>query len=217
MDQEDIAGFLSISQLLKIKGLTNNQENRSQEVKNISMRSDMEDEHFVSKKQMKREHSENPQNHCSECGKYFITSSILKMHSMSHEAVESADDPLSERSATSETTKPLSITSEKVQTNNEEIENNVESLIDGDTDSEMVEDETKSLSLHNMLKGIIECDNGVWKCKVCGKICKSQVPAKEHGEIHIEGLRYPCVECGKSLKTSVAMRQHMKRWHKAAK
>jgi broad-like protein len=65
VDQEDIAGFLSISQLLQIKGLTNNQENESQEVKDISMRSDREGEHFGTKKQVKMEPSENQNNHCS--------------------------------------------------------------------------------------------------------------------------------------------------------
>eukprot|EP00091_Calanus_sinicus_P000337 TRINITY_DN10276_c0_g1_i1.p1 TRINITY_DN10276_c0_g1~~TRINITY_DN10276_c0_g1_i1.p1 ORF type:complete len:145 (-),score=17.20 TRINITY_DN10276_c0_g1_i1:2-436(-) len=38
VDQQDIAGFLSISQLLKIKGLTKNHENESREVEDISMR-----------------------------------------------------------------------------------------------------------------------------------------------------------------------------------
>jgi len=193
VEQEDIADFLSLSQLLQIKGLTNHQENKSKEDKDTSLIYDKEDRHVVSEKKMKKEHPENQNNRCSKCGKYFITFSILKIHLMSHEGEESADDPLSERSASSE----------NVLTNHDEIDNN------------FGEDETKSLSLHDMLRGIIECDDGVWKCKVCGKISKSQVHAKEHGEIHIDGLRYPCVECGKSLKTSCAMRQHMKRWHKA--
>ena len=69
----------------------------------------------------------------------------------------------------------LTIISENVHTNNKEIENNIEAVNDGD--SEVAEDDTKSFSLHEMLKGIIECENEVWKCKVCGEISQSQVTA----------------------------------------
>jgi len=74
-------------------------------------------------------------------------------------------------------------------------------------------DEVDSFSLNNTLMGIFEFENGIWKCKVCGKVSKNQSQAKEHGEIHIEGLSYPCEECGKSYASSASMRNH-KRQHK---
>ena len=71
-----------------------------------------------------------------------------------------------------------------------------------------------SFSLKDMLMDNIEFENGAWKCKVCGKISKSQSTAKDHGEIHIEGLTYPCIECNKSYHTSPSLRQHLKIKHK---
>jgi len=59
---------------------------------------------------------------------------------------------------------------------------------------------------------IQKIENGKWQCNVCMKIQKSKNHAKEHAEIHIEGMSYPCDYCGKICRTTGALRHH-KRVH----
>lgn len=40
-------------------------------------------------------------------------------------------------------------------------------------------DDIRALSLKEMLKEMVELEDGVWKCKVCGKISKSLAHAKQ--------------------------------------
>lgn len=149
-------------------------------------------------------------NHCNECGKYFITSYILKMHIMSHTKAGDVlevgnDDPFNESLEVG------------VRYQNTFLETNDAVREENDKKVGCVSNnyEVGIVTVKDVLKRIIESENGVRKCKVCGKISSSFAHAREHAEIHIEGLRYPCIECGKSLKTSSAMRQHKKKWHNA--
>jgi len=116
---------------------------------------------------------------------------------------------------------------ENVETSSVPFEGNVETMhfsylktlsneLSSNVPSIQVDGDTKSLLLEDLIKESIEVENGVWKCKVCDKISKQANHAKEHAEIHIEGLSYPCVECGTALKTRVALRIHMKRKHRHA-
>merc|ERR1712133_289159 len=50
----------------------------------------------------------------------------------------------------------------------------------------------------------------VFVCKVCDKQSRSSNHAKEHAEIHMEGLKYTCQIRGKDFKTSNAFRCHKK-------
>ena len=55
----------------------------------------------------------------------------------------------------------------------------------------------------------------VYVCKVCEKESRSSNHAKEHAEIHMEGLKFTCQLCGKDFKTSNALRCH-KKVHKSS-
>ena len=107
---------------------------------------------------------------------------------------------------------------ETIETNAvfEALENN-SMILDDNVETKRISNEIEyiddigELSLKEMLKEMVESEDGVWKCKVCGKI--SLAHAKEHGEIHSKGLRYPCVECGKSFKNSSTIRQHKRIAH----
>ena len=64
-----------------------------------------------------------------------------------------------------------------------------------------------------LIESVIQkIDNSTWQCNVCMKIQKNHSHAKEHAEIHIEGLSYSCDYCGKTCRTRGTLRHH-KRAH----
>ena len=56
--------------------------------------------------------------------------------------------------------------------------------------------------------------SGVFKCNLCGKICKQSVVIKRHVETHLEGLSYPCQQCGKTFRSAHVLRSHISQKHK---
>merc|ERR1712126_282314 len=52
-----------------------------------------------------------------------------------------------------------------------------------------------------------------WKCNICDKILKFKAHAKEHVEIHFDGLTFQCSECDAILRSRTALRQHNSKHH----
>ena len=55
--------------------------------------------------------------------------------------------------------------------------------------------------------------HGMLTCRFCSKTFKQRVHIKEHVEIHIEGLSFPCNICGSAFATRNVLRGHFKRFH----
>jgi hypothetical protein len=76
--------------------------------------------------------------------------------------------------------------------------------------------EEKELSVYNgsnicdQIDFIMQREDGMWTCKVCGKKTKLKGDMKRHAELHIEGLSFPCKICGKSFKSSESLRKHLR-------
>ena len=67
--------------------------------------------------------------------------------------------------------------------------------------------------LNEKLEAMIEKENYGsrtigWKCKPCGKPCRSKGHAMEHVEIHVEGLVFHCKYCSKPVHTRTVKRMH---------
>ena len=60
----------------------------------------------------------------------------------------------------------------------------------------------------------IEKDGNRWKCNICEKLMRLKVHAKEHVEIHFDGLTFPCTDCDTVLRSRTALRLHIQRKHK---
>ena len=58
---------------------------------------------------------------------------------------------------------------------------------------------------------MIEKNEGVWRCKVCGKTMKKDM--RRHAERHIEGMPYSCNLCDKTFSHRVGLRQHISGIH----
>ena len=53
--------------------------------------------------------------------------------------------------------------------------------------------------------------NGLFVCHYCEKLFNNSSHIKEHVEIHIEGLSFPCTYCDRILRSRKAFRLHIKR------
>ena len=56
---------------------------------------------------------------------------------------------------------------------------------------------------------MIEKNEGVWTCKVCGKTSAKKDHIREHAEMHIEGMSHACHLCNKTFPTRSCLRQHI--------
>ena len=89
----------------------------------------------------------------------------------------------------------------KVQLNTK-VERSVIPLLDNEITTNLEE-------LDNKILEYIEKDPaGFWKCTVCGKMDKKTTNIKEHVEIHVEGLTFPCKYCEKSFRSRNFLRNH---------
>jgi len=113
----------------------------------------------------------------------------------------------------------------KVEVKEEEV-NKTESKILADLEYESSISETSRINIKfDQISNIEELDakiieyiektNGArWKCTVCGKTMKDKTAAKEHVEVHFEGLAFSCEYCDKKLKSRKTLRSHTNRFHK---
>ena len=54
-----------------------------------------------------------------------------------------------------------------------------------------------------------------WKCTICHKVLREKTAAKEHVEIHFEGLQFPCPEsCDVVVRSRSSLRLHISKKHR---
>ena len=59
------------------------------------------------------------------------------------------------------------------------------------------------------IEKMIEKVDGVWKCMTCDRTDKLKGHMKEHVEIHIDGLSFPCQFCDKTYSSRPSLRTHI--------
>jgi len=59
---------------------------------------------------------------------------------------------------------------------------------------------------------MIEKNEGVWRCKICGKT-SAHSNIRRHAEIHIEGMSHACHICNKTFTNRTNLSQHIFRTH----
>ena len=74
----------------------------------------------------------------------------------------------------------------------------------------------EKLDLQNTLidlqiEQMLEKNDGLWKCKVCGKTSKPSL--KQHAERHIKDLVLACNICDKTSKTRKDLKEHVSNYH----
>ena len=67
--------------------------------------------------------------------------------------------------------------------------------------------------LNKIIENIIEKNDGLWKCKVCGKITRSKTKIGLHAETHFEGMSHICQICSKSYQNRASLKKHISDIH----
>merc|ERR1712179_879072 len=70
-----------------------------------------------------------------------------------------------------------------------------------------------NIKLNSQIKEMIEKQEGVWKCKVCGKTTPNRHIIKNHAETHIEGMSHSCRFCGKIFANRHCLQVHVSNIH----
>ena len=60
---------------------------------------------------------------------------------------------------------------------------------------------------------MMEKNEGMWNCKVCGKKSAKKQMIKRHTETHMEGVSHACHNCSKTFSTRNNLRIHISRIH----
>ena len=56
---------------------------------------------------------------------------------------------------------------------------------------------------------MIEKNEDVWKCKICGKTANHNSNIRAHVEQHIEGMSYACHICSKTFTIRPGLNKHV--------
>ena len=68
--------------------------------------------------------------------------------------------------------------------------------------------------LDNQIEEFIERNNGLWRCKVCGKTTQGLKQCMQnHAETHIKGITHACHICSKSYTTTQGLKMYISRTH----
>ena len=181
-------------------------------------------------------HIEGLEYPCRDCGKSLKTSSALRQHrdrskTCKGSVLTTKKDDITEMKHNSPTLEqdlfttidilhPRSLQDKKVDSDREISVDEIiptikqENMVDVDSKDEETNVDATVTTVREMLDKFILMKDGFAECTVCGKRSKHSGHAREHVEIHLQGLEYPCMDCGKSFKTSSTMRQHKRLVHK---
>ena len=85
-----------------------------------------------------------------------------------------------------------------------------------DTENKM-EEENIQLPISNelglQLNEMTEKNEGVWRCKICGKTTILKVGIRRHAETHIQGMSHACHICKKTFTNRPNLQWHINRIH----
>ena len=70
-----------------------------------------------------------------------------------------------------------------------------------------------NIELDLQIEEMIEKNEGMWKCKVCGKTSKSKHVIRCHAETHIKGLSHKCHLCNRMASTRPSLQMHIQNFH----
>ena len=68
--------------------------------------------------------------------------------------------------------------------------------------------------INDKIESLIKKREGRYHCTVCNYNSRQTTHLREHVEIHVEGLSYPCHFCRKVLRTQSTHRMHLNKYHK---
>ena len=97
------------------------------------------------------------------------------------------------------------------------MEEEPESLDKMDTTLVKIEKNNPALNMNRevelQIEQIIEKNEGLWECKVCGRTTTKKRIIQTHAETHIEGVPHVCHICSKTFGSRHNLRMHISNNH----
>jgi len=216
--QDELNTFLAVSEELKIKGLTQNDAEKSQ---NPMMR-DAPKIHL--KEPLKQS---NPRTHARplpEAPRPRPVSSSIQHQQHLHPDIQEVV-PIKTEPVSLQVDEPYSSNSTQqeegiVADPDMEYGENYEDFGENYAGTEAFEgafanngDENKDFQ--SIISSVLEYDttDRVWRCTECGKTNTDKARVRRHAEIHFQGFVHSCPHCGCQKKTSTALRYHIHAYH----
>ena len=86
---------------------------------------------------------------------------------------------------------------------------NKDTIVAVSIDQENCENVNEKLGEH-----MEKCEDGSYRCKLCGKTCGLMWTMRYHIETHINGLSFSCPICQKSFRSRNSLSSHKSQYHK---
>merc|ERR1712179_584018 len=67
--------------------------------------------------------------------------------------------------------------------------------------------------LNIQINELIEENEDMWRCKICGKRAIKRIVIRNHAERHIQGVSHACQICSKTFPNRPNLRDHISRIH----
>ena len=102
----------------------------------------------------------------------------------------------------------------------DEAESSIETTEEEGTDTAVkTQDEISDLQQEKLkeVEDLLVAENGGWKCKDCSRIFSLKGNLRQHAEIHVSGLTFPCNHCSERFTTRMRLATHKKGNHRSKK
>ena len=212
--QEDLESFLALAEEFKIKGLYGKPANKS------TSRTDQEntipEEQEKCLRNVKHPDTIKKQLNSSKSKQHFPScrNSNAEPNAMIAEEQENHATNIKQYNENNGQSDSL-ISQETVK---EEIENEILDVYNTETIDFSMENTLLELEeVEKKMESMLEKRVSGWTCKVCEKVSVRKDNLKKHTEVHIEGIKRPCLTCGKIFKSRDSLSVHRAASHRAAK
>ena len=177
------------------------------------------------------EYQDNVWN-CTVCGKQIKNRNSMSYHVEVH--IDGASHPCNICGKTYSSRNSLqnhtstSHKKDQIKAEETEITKQVESVEEsGDEENEMEDANkkttwkcvtlTENMDLDKTINTLMEYQDNVWNCTICGKQIRDRARMSYHVEVHIDGVSHPCPICGKTYRSRNSLQNHNYTVHKKAK
>ena len=213
--QEDLDRFLALAEEFKVKGLFGKSQSESQSrTEEVTFIAEEQEKVETKIKQRKNTHIQSNSSRYQQRVQQFSSISYPEAEQINIIAKEQENFNVNSKHNDVTIGHSNNLINQRVVKQ----EKNTEMSKGGDT-------ETKETSIQQTLSEMEELDQTInsmvkkrvsgWTCKVCGKVSVKKDNLKKHTEVHIEGIKRPCLTCGKTFKSRDSLSSHRAASHKA--
>ena len=205
--QEDLDRFLALAEEFKVKGLYG----QSQSINNSgteTVTTIPEEQENIDANVKHPENIHNTSNYSrNQQIKHFPSCSNSKAKQIA--IIEEEQDNLNTNIKHSNESNEQSYSLIHQQSVKQEVDNEISKVYNTEILASSIENTLSEMEeLEKTIESMAEKRVSGWTCKVCEKVSVRKDNIKKHTEVHIEGIKRPCLTCGKIFKSQDSLSVH---------